>query len=263
MNLMIQMSFQMKSVMVRSLFLILVSISLFSFAKKVPEPPEDRRWVQDYASVLDADQELFLLKKLKAYYDSTSTELVIVTESSLEGDDIFDYTFRLAEKWGIGQKGKDNGVLFYAAINDRKVFIQVGYGAEGAIPDIYAKRIIENQIKPNFRKEQYGRGFNEATDLAIKHLQGEFVAEKSKKKGKGIPFWVIILIFFIVLMIFGGGGNDGKTHKYDNPEHRGRGMRPPIWIGGRGRSGGGFGGGGFGGGFGGGSFGGGGAGGSW
>lgn len=248
--------------MVRAITIILVLIQFFAVAKKVPKAPTDRRWVQDYANVLDADQELFLLRKLKAYYDSTSTELVIVTERSLEGDDVFDYSHRLAESWGIGQKGKDNGVLFYAAIDDRKAYIQVGYGAEGALPDIYAKRIIENQIKPNFRNEQYGKGFHEATDVAIQHLEGEFIDDGSEAKGEGIPFWVIILVFFLILIIFGGGSNDGKTYKYDNPSHRGRGGRPPIWIGG-GRGGGGFSGGGFGGGFGGGSFGGGGAGGSW
>ena len=96
--------------------LILIGTVSLAWAKKVPEAPSDRRWVQDYANVLDADQELFLLKKLKTYYDSTSTEIVLVTENSLEGDDIFDYTHRLAESWSIGQKGKDNGILLYAAI---------------------------------------------------------------------------------------------------------------------------------------------------
>ncbi len=249
-------------VRISSLFLS-ISITLIAFGKQVPDPPTDRRWVQDYAKVLDADQELFLLKKLKAYYDSTSTEIVVVTERSLEGDDIFDYSYRLAEKWGIGKEGKDNGLLFYAAINDRKIYIQVGYGAEGALPDIYAKRIIEKQIKPNFRNKQYGKGFNEGIDVAIQHLEGEFVDDGEDKKGDGIPFWVIILIFFLILIIFGGGSNDSKTYTFDNSGHRRRRGRPPIWIGGGSRGGGGFSGGGFGGGFGGGSFGGGGAGGSW
>ena len=229
--------------------LILIGTVSLAWAKKVPEAPSDRRWVQDYANVLDADQELFLLKKLKTYYDSTSTEIVLVTENSLEGDDIFDYTHRLAESWSIGQKGKDNGILLYAAIQDRKMYIQVGSGAEGALPDIYAKRVIENQLSPNFKKTQYGRGFHEATDVIISHLEGEFIADPSKGPSEGMPSWVVI---------FSSGGNNGQTYNRNTSGRRG-GM--PWMVGGG--FGGGGGGGGFGGGFGGGSFGGGGAGGSW
>lgn len=244
--------------------LILLLAAAFAWAKKVPPAPTDRRWVQDYANVLESDQELFLLRKLKAYYDSTSTEIVIVTDYTLDGDDIFDYSYRLAEKWGIGGKGENNGVLIYVAKNDRKVFIQVGRGAEGALPDIYAKRIVENQLKPNFKNKQYGKGFNEATDVIIQHLEGEFVNEGGNKGPKeGMPPWLIVVIIVIILIIFSSGGNNGKTYDYNRPGSRG--SRPPVWIGGGGFGGrgGGFGGGGFGGGFGGGSFGGGGAGGSW
>jgi uncharacterized protein len=246
--------------MVRKISLFfLLSALLFAQAKVPPAAPTDSRWVNDFGNVLESDQELFLLQKLKAYFDSTSTEIVIVTESSLDGDDAFDYSYRLADKWKIGQKGKDNGVLIYAAINDRKIFIQVGRGAEGALPDMYAKRIIENILKPNFREGNYGKGFNEATDAIIQYMNGEFVNDGTQESRKGIPFWVIILIFIVVLILFKNGGNSGKTYDYD----RGRSGFPPIWIGGGGFGGGGSGGGGFGGGFGGGSFGGGGAGGSW
>lgn len=240
--------------------LILLLVSVLAWAKKVPPVPTDRRWVQDYANVLESDQELFLLRKLKAYYDSTSTEVVIVTENSLEGADIFDYSYRLAENWGIGGKAKNNGVLIYAAILDRKVFIQVGRGAEGALPDIYAKRIVENQLKPNFKNKQYGKGFNEATDVVIKRLEGEFVSDGRKGPKKGMPQWLIVLSVIIAILLFSSGGNNGQT--FNRPGSN-RGMVPPIWLGGGSRRGGGFGGGGFGGGFGGGSFGGGGAGGSW
>jgi uncharacterized protein len=254
----------MKSVMGKSLLsALLVLCSVLVLAKKVPPKPTEYRWVQDYGNVLESDQELELLTKLRDYYDSTSTEIVIVTENSLEGDDVFDYSYRLAEAWGIGGKEKDNGILIYAAIHDRKMYIQVGYGAEGAFTDYKASGVIESILKPNFRKKSYGKGFNEATDVIIAHLEGEFVNDSSQRKPKGIPLWVIILVI-ILLVIFFKGGNDGKTYDYDRPGSR-RG-RPPIWLGGggfSGGSGGGFGGGGFGGGFGGGSFGGGGAGGSW
>lgn len=251
----------------KGIVLLLLLATGSAWAKKVPPVPTGRRWVQDYANVLDADQELFLLRKLKSYYDSTSTEIVIVTENTLDGDDVFDYSYRLAEAWGLGGQGKDNGVLIYAAIQDRKVFIQVGRGAEGALPDIYAKRVVESQLKPSFKKTQYGRGFHEATDVIIQHLEGEFVNEGGRKGPKeGMPAWVIVVIMIIVIFLFSSGGNNGSTYDYNTPRSRGRGGRPSIWMGG-GFGGGGFGGsssgGGFGGGFGGGSFGGGGAGGSW
>ena len=83
--------------------LILIFIAFLATAKKVPPAPTEYRWVQDYGNVLDADQELFLMNKLKKYFDSTSTEIVIVTENSLEGDDVFDYSYRLAQECGVGQ----------------------------------------------------------------------------------------------------------------------------------------------------------------
>ena len=245
------------------LIILLISF-VFAGAKEPPNAPTNVRWVNDFANVLESDQELFLLQKLKAYYDSTSTEIVIVTESSLEGDDAFDYSYRLVEKWKIGQAGKDNGILIFAAINDRKIFIQVGRGAEGALPDMYAKRIIENILKPNFREKNYGKGFNEGTDAVIQYMNGEFVNDNPKASKKGMPFWLIIVIFILVYMLFNSGGNNGKTFNKNN--NLGSNALPFLLLaglsGGRGGSGG-MGGGGFGGGFGGGSFGGGGAGGSW
>jgi uncharacterized protein len=221
--------------------LILIFIAFLATAKKVPPAPTEYRWVQDYGNVLDADQELFLMNKLKKYFDSTSTEIVIVTENSLEGDDVFDYSYRLAQEWGVGQKGKDNGVLIYA--------------------DIYAKRVVENQLKPNFRKGKYGKGFDEATTVIIQHLSGEFVNGAPAGESEGIPIWVIILVVVLLVLMFTSGGNNGQTYTRGESSVRRRSHLPPFWIGGGG--GGGFSGGGFGGGLGGGSFGGGGAGGSW
>lgn len=259
-------NYQMKLVMGRLLaYVILVLLAAQGVAKNPPPMPTDSRWVQDYGNVMDMDQEVFLLKKLKAYFDSTSNEIAIVTERSLEGDEIFSYSYKIAQEWGIGTKGKDNGVLIYAAIDDRKVFIQVGKGLEGAIPDAYAKRVINQVLLPRFKEGKYGMGFDEATDVLIQMAEGEFRSDGSGQEPKGIPFWVIILIIVILIIVFSSGGNDGKTYDYEAPNRRSRGLGvPPIWIGGgRGSGGGWSGGGGFGGGFGGGSFGGGGAGGSW
>lgn len=242
---------------------LLVLISLYALAKEPPPPPTQYRWVQDEVGLLSEEQELYLLKKLKTYYDSTSNEIAIVIEKSLEGDDPFRYTHALAEKWGIGTKGKDNGVLIYIAYEDddprkRKIRIQVGYGLEGAIPDAYAKRIVSEQMVPKFKDRRYGEGLNNAVDVIIKLAAGEYRFDEDNSP-KGIPIWVIILIVIILIIMFSGRNNDGRTYT-----NRRSSTTPLFGPGGWGGGGsGGFGGGGFGGGFGGGSFGGGGAGGSW
>jgi uncharacterized protein len=240
-------------------------LALWAWSKTPPEAPKgNQRFVNDYGEVLSPDQEIFLTKKLLDYFDSTSTEIVIVTERSLEGHELFDYCQRLAEAWGIGQADKDNGILIYLAVDDRKVRIHTGYGTEGAITDALSKRIIEKNFKPQFRQEKYALGLHEGTDIIIKALAGEYTYDLERKGGQGFPLWVVILIIVIVIIFLSGrGGNDGRTYS-------GRSYHPPVYWGGwgSGRSsggfgGGGWGGGGFGGGFGGGSFGGGGASGSW
>ncbi|HHH55293.1 MAG TPA: TPM domain-containing protein [Bacteroidetes bacterium] len=209
-----------------------------------------------------------LEQKLVAYDDTTSTQIAVVIEKSTEGDDIFDYAIRLAEKWGIGQEGKDNGVLIYIATEDRKLRILTGYGAEPTLTDAMAKRIIERILIPAIRKGNYYEGLDKATTKIIQLTAGEFSADD---EGGGIEpiliFALILLLFFLFVYLAskGNGGKGGGYYRgghYDDPW---RGNGGGWWIGGGGSGGGGGfsgGGGGFGG-FGGGSFGGGGAGGSW
>lgn len=230
-------------------------------------PPKSDRLVNDFAGMLSSGELETLENKLVAYNDSTSTQIAIVIERSLEGDDAFDYTIRLAEAWGIGREGKDNGVLIYIAQDDRKVRIQTGYGMEGFLTDAMSKRIIENVIVPNFRGGQYYKGLDRATELIIQLGSGEFTSDEISGMGEGkIPVGLVIFIIILIIVVIivlsnmGGGGGYYRGGKYD--DHRGGGwiIFGPGSGGGGGWSGGG--GGGFGG-FGGGSFGGGGAGGSW
>ncbi len=186
---------------------------------------------------------------------------------SLEGEDAFDYSLRIAEAWGIGSGEKNNGVLLYAAMQDREVRIQVGYGLEGAIPDALAKRIIERHIVPNFKQSRYYEGVNEAVDALMAASRGEYEAELTgaEKRDKYMP----LVLLLVVIAFLVGGFFFGRNNKRGGGKGGGfRGGGPIFWgttLGGGGFSGGGgFGGGGGGfGGFGGGSFGGGGAGGSW
>lgn len=256
--------------------ILLLLFSTLAIAKEIPAKPNPPRLVNDFAGMLNASEREALEQKLVAYDDSTSTQIAIVTERTLDGEDIFDYSYRIAENWGIGNQGKNNGILIYVALDDHKIFIQTGRGAEGFLPDAIAKRIIENIIKPAFREQNYYKGLDRATDAIISYGAGEYKADDNQETG--FPPIIIFIIIFIVLMIIvsifnnknNDDDNDGGYYRGGRYNERGRGggwiFFPPIGGGGggwnSGGGGGGFGGGGFGG-FGGGGFGGGGAGGSW
>ncbi|WP_262922042.1 TPM domain-containing protein [Hymenobacter cellulosivorans] len=260
------------------LLLVGLTLSVASRAQQIPPRPNPPRLVNDLANMLQPDEEAALERKLVAYNDSTSSQIAVVTVPSLGDDDIANYSQNLYEGWGIGQKGKNNGVLVLVAQQEHLARIQTGYGLEGAIPDALAKRIISNTIVPAFKEERYYEGLDRATDQLIALAKGEYQADQTPPQqqrrqdssGSGWMFWLVIggIVLFILLSSR-GGGRGGRGGGF-----RG-GMIPPIIFGdfsggrgvfgGGGGFGGGFGGGGGGGfgGFGGGSSGGGGASGSW
>ncbi len=246
--------------------------------KTIPEPTQ--YLVNDYAGILNRSQVVALGTKLRDYATETSTQIVIVTEESLEGDDPFSYAQRLASAWGIGGGENDNGILIYVAQQDRQIRIQTGRGTEGFLPDVTAKRIIENIIVPSFRSGDYYRGLDRATSAIMDLGRGEYSGDgQTGAPIDHVPGWIVILFIILLVIILSwitrnhDDDDDGGYYRggrYDMPKRRrGRTIIFPTgggWSrgGGGGGSGGfgGFGGGGFGG-FGGGSFGGGGAGGSW
>lgn len=246
------------------LFLLAVGFSTV-YGKEIPPKPNPPRLVNDFVGILNQNQLLALERKLVAYDDSTSSQIAIVIENSLEGDDLFDYSFRIAREWGIGREGQWNGVLVYVAIQDRKMGIHVGQGLQGNIPDALAKRIIENVLKPAFRENNYYGGLDRATDIMFQLASGEFQNTESRKNPmkRGGSWQLIVLIAAIIFIIWinrndDDGGGYYRGGRYDN-DHRGRRRRRGGgWIffpgggwGGGGSSGGsdwgGLGGGGFGG----------------
>jgi uncharacterized protein len=238
-----------------------------------PNPP---RLVNDEAKVLSKEQVEILEQKLVALDDSTSNQIAVVLIKTLDGYPVEEYANKLFRSWGIGSKGTNNGVLILAAIDDRKVWIEVGYGLEGAIPDLVASEIYRNEIVPAFKEGNYYRGLDNAIDDLSKAAAGEYKVKRTKKgqggsSGKSILTFVIILFVVLMIVARGGGGRGGRGGG-GMMSRRGYGdiAEAIFWSsmlgGGRGGGGGGggFGGGGGGfGGFGGGSSGGGGAGGSW
>ncbi len=222
-------------------------------------PPTPKTLVNDYAKMMSSSEAKKLEQKLVNYDNNTTTQISVVTIESLEGDDLFEYAQKLAGTWGIGGE-KNNGVLLLISKKDKKIRIHTGYGTEGAVPDITANHIIENELTPAFKQGNYYAGIDNATNAIMQALAGEYNTKRAKKKeGSYIPF-IIAMIVFLLLSVF------GRKRRYQY-SRGGSYASGPIWFGGLGggsSGGSGFGGGGGGfGGFGGGSFGGGGASGGW
>lgn len=268
------------------LSILLTSSSLIAatavYSQDIPPKPNPPTRVNDFAHVMTQDQIDALERKLVAFNDSTSSDIVIVTEPDIGNSTIEDYALKILRTWGVGDKKNNNGIVILADIKDRTVTIQVGYGLESAIPDVTAKSIIDNEIVPNFKEggtDNYYRGFDQAADALIKAAAGEYKAPEGNahsrqgrgNRGNGIgAFLIILIIIFVIIIRRGGGGGRGGGGYY------GGGGFLPFLLGtmigrGLGGGGGGWGGGGGGGGwggggggdFGGGSGGGGGASGSW
>jgi uncharacterized protein len=269
----------------KKIFLIiglLFSVCAFAQIDKVlPDKKNPPRLYNDFTkgeNFLTPEQGQALENKLVAYDDSTSSQVAIVVVESLNNREANEYATALGRKWGIGGKEFSNGILILISTGggdgNRDAYIAVGYGLEGAIPDMTAAYIVDHEIIENFKAGNYYRGLDEAVDAIIKAAAGEYkAAEGYSKKNKGISIGRIILIVFIVWMILGVFGRGGKGGGGYASRRGYRGLGGPFWWGagtgmfgggggGGGWSGGGGGGGGFGG-FGGGGFGGGGAGGKW
>lgn len=256
-----------------SKIILLIGLFFFninSFAQDIPDRLNPPQLVNDFANILTAREKQALENKLVTFNNETSTQITIVTVKSLNGYDKADFSFQLGEKWGVGQKGSDNGIVILVKPKTRQergqVFIAPGYGLEGVVPDATAKRIVEHDILPLFKKGEYYLGLDAATKTLISLTKGEFSATQynkaTRKKSSSLPILFIFIVIFFA--IFGRSGR-----------HQSMGHNLPFWMllgmMGSGSNSGSFGdfssgsgsfGGGFGG-FGGGSFGGGGAGGSW
>jgi uncharacterized protein len=190
--------------------LILVGTSVFAQNIKIPDKPNPPRLVNDYANVLVKSEVDELERKLVAYNDSTSTEIAIVLVKTVGDYDIAEVTLKILRDWGIGSK-KNNGVLIFAAINDRRVRIETGYGMEGAVPDAVAFGIIDKVIKPNFRAEHYYQGLDEAVDDIIAAAAGEYKGVPRSKRGPSGGNVIGVIIFILILVfIIGRGGGGGR-----------------------------------------------------
>lgn len=253
------------------ILLLLLGSGIGAGALTLPPKPVPQRLVCDYAGILTRAQANSLEMRLVAFDDSTSNQIALVTVSDLEGEDPNWYAAQLGRAWGVGGE-KDNGIVLLVKPKNSsgygEVAIQVGYGLEGAIPDAYCKRIIDNVIIPRFKDDDYYGGITDGIEELAALASGEISEPRDGGEDEG--FWTLIafliilaFIVFVILMIAGSHNNDGSNGGGGGDANR---RSPIIIIGGSGPILGGgssFGGGGGFGGFGGGSFGGGGASGRW
>ncbi|MCD6405528.1 MAG: TPM domain-containing protein, partial [Planctomycetes bacterium] len=197
----------------------------------MPVPTE---YVTDKAGVIDADSARRLSGYLKELEEKTGAQVLVLTVDTTGGVPIQNYTFTLAEKWGLGQKDKDNGALIVVAVKDRKYWITVGYGLEGPLPDAFVGRVARKYFVPNFRQGKFGKGLFDGTVALLAKLEQEYgvslsgmpqVAPPPARRSPGAVSVLFNLLFplaFIVLVIvaairrrafvlFGTGGSSGWT----------------------------------------------------
>ncbi len=262
----------MRSFLLHIAVLILMGFALPSHAQfEIPPVPKKQTSLYDYYGLLNSQQQTALENKLVRYSDSTSTQIVIAIIASTEGEYINYLGAEWGEKWGIGQEKEDNGILILLARDDRQIGINTGDGIEPYLTDALSKRIINRDIIPYFKRNDYYGGLDRGTDAIFEVLTGTYTGTRQESPSDKFPaaFIVLLIVFIIIIIALSksrGGGSGGR-------QMRSGGLLEAIILSSMGRGsysrgsggfgGGGFGGGGFGGGFGGGGFSGGGASGGW
>ncbi len=155
----------------------------------LPNRPSPPRLVNDLVGMLSPGEVDRLEQKLVAYNDSTSSQLAIVVVKSTGLYEPADYAFSIGRKWGVGQKGKNNGVVLLWATGTRKIYIATGRGMEGVLPDAIAKRIVSQIIAPNFKRQEYYQGLDQAVDEMFRRATGEYKADPCERP-KFIGWWI-------------------------------------------------------------------------
>ncbi|MEA1985940.1 MAG: TPM domain-containing protein [Candidatus Marinimicrobia bacterium] len=203
----------------KKIILILLSIFFINSAFAL-DVPKLKGQVNDYANVLTASEEKQIERFLYENEQKTSSQVVLLTIKSLEGENLEDYSIRVVEKWKVGQKEFDNGVLLLIALAERKIRIEVGYGLESSITDLKSGYIIRNSITPEFKRGNYSagiaRGLTDITGIINKEFDisdeelARYQKSKNTSKAGGLPFGVVIFIFVMIMNLLGRVFGSGR-----------------------------------------------------
>lgn len=191
--------------------ILIVTLLLFALCSLLPsahalDVPKLQGYVNDYAGMISPETKARLESELRAFEQSDSTQVVIFTIPSLEGEAIEDFGIKVAESWKIGQKGKDNGIIFVVAKQERKMRIEVGRGLEGKLTDLMAGRIIDLVVKPRFKRADYDGGFTAGVSAIIDATRGEFKADgnhKVKKRDTSSRLLTFLIFGGIAVLVLG------------------------------------------------------------
>jgi uncharacterized protein len=195
--------------------LLLIWAAIFGILTASPNFPVLTDRVVDTAEILTPREKSTLISKLKAHETNTSNQIVVVTLKDLGGYDIADYGYQLGRHWGIGQKGKDNGVLLILSKDDRKVRIEVGYGLEGALPDARAHHIIQTKIIPAFKQEKFYKGIDQGVNTIFASISGEYTVttKRSSIRISDVMFFLYMLAHMIWFMGLPNMKNEDMTKR--------------------------------------------------
>jgi uncharacterized protein len=203
------------SLWLRAAFVALALLAPAAHGLDIPPPPA--QWYNDTAALLNAQQAQELNDKLRNFEQASGAQFIIYVFPTLGAEAIEDFTIRCAEKWKVGNKKYDNGLILFVFVQEKKVRIEVGYGLEGTVTDAYSSRVIREQIAPYFQKADYAGGLNAAADALIAKIRGGEAPVPPVQKpggggGSGVtgidPFFLIVIavVFFLFILPMLRGG---------------------------------------------------------
>jgi uncharacterized protein len=195
--------------------MILILLIFQAAALLALEIPKLKARVTDLAGLLTPEETAGLEEKLRQFEASDSTQIAVLIIPGLEGEALEDYSGRVAEAWRLGQKGRDNGALLFVAMKERKVRIEVGYGLEANLTDARSRRIIENEILPNFRQQQYYQGIEAGTDAIIQTVRGVYQpveqpsTQSRRRSNQGTRYDLLFFLLAPMLWVLNATGKWG------------------------------------------------------
>lgn len=184
------------------LWVLLALLPLAAVARNVPT---FSGWVVDEANLIPSEQRQRIQEKLEQFSQQTTNQVAVLTVDSLEGEVLEDYANKVARDWGVGKKGKDNGVLLLVSKQDRKMRIEVGYGLEPVLTDLGTHQIQEEVIIPYFKRGDYGGGIEAGVDAILSMIQGkpfQPAPQPAADHGKDAPDFGFLLFALFILVPF-------------------------------------------------------------